>query len=75
MKLIKLNATEATISWVKELSRSEVLENYTVVTAENQLVGRGQMDSVWQSESGKNLTFSVFVGFENLKVENQFYLS
>jgi BirA family biotin operon repressor/biotin-[acetyl-CoA-carboxylase] ligase len=75
MNLIKLNATESTNTFLKELRRSEALQNFTVVRAENQLVGRGQMDASWHSESGKNLTFSVFVKFKALDLKNQFYLS
>lgn len=75
MNLIKLNATESTNSFLKELGRSEVLQNFTVVTTKNQLNGRGQMNAVWVSESGKNLTFSMFVSLKDLDLKNQFYLS
>ena len=51
------------------------VENYSVVVAEHQNVGRGQMGTVWESEYGKNLTFSVLVRFEDFKIEHQFYLS
>jgi BirA family biotin operon repressor/biotin-[acetyl-CoA-carboxylase] ligase len=37
------------------------LENFTIVTTENQTNGKGQMGSVWDSEVGKNLTMSVFI--------------
>lgn len=75
MNLIKLNAIDSTNSFLKELSRDKVLENITVVTTKNQLKGRGQMNSVWESESGKNLTFSVFVKPVSLDLKDQFYLS
>ena len=75
MHVIKLNATESTNSFLKDLSRSEVLQNFTVVTTKNQLNGRGQMNAVWVSESGKNLTFSMFVSLNDLDLKNNFYLS
>ena len=75
MNLIKLNATESTNSFLKELSKSEVLQNFTVVTSEKQLSGRGQMNAVWQSDYGKNLTFSIFVRFKDLDLKYRFYLS
>lgn len=61
MRLIKLNATSSTNDFLKELSNSQMLENFTVVSAEMQTAGRGQMGAKWQSESGKNLMMSVLV--------------
>lgn len=61
MKLIKLDAIDSTNDFLKGLSTSQELENYTVVTAENQTKGRGQMGAVWNSEKSKNLIMSVFV--------------
>jgi len=51
------------------------LENYSVVVAEHQNAGRGQMGTVWESEYGKNLTFSLLVRVEEFKIKHQFYLS
>ncbi len=61
MKLIKLDAIDSTNDFLKALSASQELENFTVVTAENQTKGRGQMGAVWNSEKSKNLIMSVFV--------------
>ncbi len=61
MQIIKLNATDSTNDFLKQLSTSQKLENFTVVSTENQIKGRGQMGSTWTSEPGKNLTFSVFL--------------
>lgn len=60
MKLIKLNATDSTNDFLKQLAASQTLENFTVVSTSQQRKGRGQMGSEWISEAGKNLTFSVF---------------
>ena len=59
MKLIKLNAIDSTNTFLKQLATSEVVENFTVVSAEHQTKGKGQRGSEWLIESGKNLTFSV----------------
>ena len=59
MKLIKLNAIDSTNTFLKQLATSEVVENFTVVSAEHQTNGKGQRGSEWLIESGKNLTFSV----------------
>lgn len=61
MNIIKLNATASTNTFLKELAIGTNLENLTVVTTQNQFQGKGQRGNGWQSEEGKNLTFSVFV--------------
>jgi BirA family transcriptional regulator, biotin operon repressor / biotin---[acetyl-CoA-carboxylase] ligase len=61
MKLIKLDAIDSTNEFLKGLSNKEDLENFTVVTAENQTKGKGQMGAIWNSEVGKNLIMSVLV--------------
>ena len=61
MILIKLDAIDSTNDFLKRLSGEHALENFTVVTAENQTNGKGQMGAKWDSETGKNLIFSVLV--------------
>lgn len=73
MKLIKLDAIDSTNDFLKALASKEELDNFTVVTAENQTKGKGQMGSKWQSESGKNLIMSALVKdflFNNEEVFN-----
>lgn len=59
--LVKLGATTSTNDFLKELSQNPATENFTVVTAESQSAGRGQMGATWVSEEGKNLMMSVLV--------------
>lgn len=61
MTLIKLGAIGSTNDYLKELSGRQVVENFTTVTAENQMKGRGQMGSHWNSETGKNLIMSILI--------------
>lgn len=61
MRLIKLDAIDSTNTFLKGLSNNKSIENFTVVTAESQSMGKGQMGSVWLSEAGKNLIMSVLV--------------
>lgn len=61
MKLIKLNAIDSTNEFLKGLANEQNVSNFTVVTAENQLKGKGQMGSKWNSEIGKNLIMSILV--------------
>jgi BirA family biotin operon repressor/biotin-[acetyl-CoA-carboxylase] ligase len=73
MKLIKLDAIDSTNEFLKGLSNRQEVQNFTVVTAETQLKGKGQMGSKWDSESGKNLIMSVLVKdflFDNEAVFN-----
>ena len=72
MKVIKLDAIDSTNEFLKGLSSKQKLENFTVITAENQTKGKGQMGSVWSSEVGKNLIMSVFVK-DSLLVINQIF--
>jgi BirA family biotin operon repressor/biotin-[acetyl-CoA-carboxylase] ligase len=61
MNIIKLSAINSTNDYLKKLLNTQHVENYTVVVAEHQTAGRGQMGSEWQAEGGKNLTFSVLI--------------
>jgi len=75
LKIIKLNATNSTNSFLKELGRDTALENFTIVVASEQKKGRGQQDSQWVSEPFKNLTFSVFTNEFVLEIRHQKYLN
>lgn len=61
MNVIKLNATPSTNDFLKNLYSTQSVENFTVVVTENQTNGKGQRGNVWETESGKNLTFSVLI--------------
>ena len=59
MKIIKLDAIDSTNDFLKNLSNQNETQNFTIVTAETQTKGKGQMGSKWISESGKNLIVSI----------------
>ncbi len=75
MKLIKLNAIDSTNSFLKELCRDYVLENFTVVVADEQTNGRGQQSKTWESEPFKNLTASIFATELHLDIIDVKYLN
>ena len=75
MLLIKLDATDSTNAYLKDLLVAENPPDGTVVQAIWQQKGRGQFGRTWLSEPGKNLTFSILKKFEQLKVSDQFLLS
>ena len=75
MQIIKLNATDSTNLYLKELMNIKSLEDYTVVVAEKQTLGRGQMGTRWESKPYKNLTFSILRKIDSQKVTNPFILN
>ncbi|GAB4161892.1 MAG: biotin--[acetyl-CoA-carboxylase] ligase [Winogradskyella sp.] len=75
MYIIKLDAIDSTNSYLKALASVNLPRDFTVVVANHQTKGRGQMGTTWQTEDGKNLTASVFKALTALEVERQFYIS
>ncbi len=75
MNIIKLNAIDSTNSYLKQLVRETQLQDETVVVAEKQYSGRGQMGNGWVSKEGQSLTFSVFKTYNSLDVAKQFVIS
>ena len=75
MPIIKLNATDSTNSYLRRLSTNEAVDDATVVVADYQTNGRGQMGTVWSSESYKNLTFSILKDVSWLDVDQNFFIS
>ena len=75
MYLFKLDATDSTNSYLREMSKNKSLGKWTVATAEYQSKGRGQKDAVWESERGKNLICSLLVKLEDFKAEDQFMIN
>lgn len=74
-KIIKLDAINSTNAYLKELLTKEEINQTVVAVAHTQLNGKGQMGTVWSSEPGKNLTFSVLYDISFLKNVQQFYVS
>jgi BirA family biotin operon repressor/biotin-[acetyl-CoA-carboxylase] ligase len=75
MQIIKLDATESTNTYLKELAAKKELPDFTVVMTTNQTLGRGQLYSTWESEEGKNLAFSILKNYNNLSIDQGFLIS
>ena len=75
MQIIKLNATDSTNNYLKQLLTDTALEDFCVVATNHQTKGKGQMGSEWISEKGKNLTFSILKTKLPLELHRQFLLS
>jgi BirA family biotin operon repressor/biotin-[acetyl-CoA-carboxylase] ligase len=61
MKLVKVDATSSTNSYLKDYVRLNSIKVPCCLAADNQISGRGQRGTTWQSQAGKNLTFSVYL--------------
>jgi BirA family biotin operon repressor/biotin-[acetyl-CoA-carboxylase] ligase len=75
MNLIKLDAIDSTNDFLKDLSRKQIVENFTAVVANSQTKGKGQMGSSWNSEQGKNLTLSILIKDVLNDVDQIFHLN
>jgi BirA family transcriptional regulator, biotin operon repressor / biotin---[acetyl-CoA-carboxylase] ligase len=75
MNVIKLDAIDSTNDFLKELSKKQVVENFTVVVAKTQTKGKGQMGSSWDSESGKNLIMSILIKDILRNIDEIFHLN
>lgn len=75
MQIIKLDATESTNTYLKELVVKKELSDFTVVTTQNQTLGRGQLNAKWESEEGKNIAISILKNNFNLSIDQVFLIS
>ena len=75
MHIIKLNATDSTNTYLKKRRLSETLTDWTTIVAHEQQKGRGQSQNVWESEPGKNLTFSVLKNFKSFHIDKRFLIN
>ncbi len=74
VKVIRLDSVDSTNTYLMGYKPEEG-ELATVVTAREQTAGRGQGSNHWESEPGKNLTFSILVHPTMVPVARQFLLS
>lgn len=75
MHIIKLNAIDSTNSYLRQLSVTEAVEDFTVAVANYQTKGRGQMGTEWSSQTSKNLMVSVFKDVSHLYLEFHYFIS
>jgi birA, biotin-[acetyl-CoA-carboxylase] ligase region len=70
---LKIETCPSTNAYLMEWAEKELLPEGTVVVTNNQTAGKGQRNNVWESQSGKNLTFSVLL-YPRFLPLNQFFL-
>ena len=74
-RFIHLPETESTNKALKTISETEELPSGSIVIADFQTAGRGQRGNSWESEAGKNLTFSILLRPAEVKANMPFVIS
>ena len=73
--IIRLDNVDSTNAYALRRLRQQTLAEGTVILAGFQSAGRGQAGNIWQSDAGKNLTFSFVLYPFFLPASQQFHLS
>ena len=74
-RILRVAETTSTNSLLRELVIKESLLEGSVVVADFQTAGRGQIGNVWESEAGKNLMFSTVLYPTCIPANRQFLIS
>ncbi len=75
MRIVKVNATASTNSYLREFCRSMHIRDDILLWTDHQFSGSGQRGTTWESEPFKNLTFSVSKRAHLLPIDMQFYIT
>jgi BirA family biotin operon repressor/biotin-[acetyl-CoA-carboxylase] ligase len=73
--IVRLQVVDSTNNYANNQIRSYDVADGTVFLAYEQTTGRGQTGNFWESEPGKNLTFSIVLYPHFLEIRRQFMLS
>ena len=73
--LEEVKETTSTNDYLANLCRESKAKEFYTVVAKSQTNGKGQRGNSWESESGKNLTFSIVLYPTALEANKQFILS
>lgn len=73
--IIHLKETDSTNNYLKNILLEQKLEEGTTVSTDFQTAGKGQRGNSWESEIGKNLSFSIVLYPEMIKANEQFIIS
>ena len=74
METLKFDHLESTNIHAKALIQEGKAKDGQVIYAMEQTAGRGQTTNVWESEPGKNLTFSLIIQPKNIEPNQQFII-
>jgi BirA family biotin operon repressor/biotin-[acetyl-CoA-carboxylase] ligase len=73
--IIKLDSVDSTNKWAKEAFAAKKILRNTVILAETQTDGRGQLQTKWHDQKGCNLLFTLVVEPKRLPVNQFFFLN
>ena len=74
-EIIRFDEIDSTNSYLKQLTREQLVAEGTVVIAEFQSGGRGQQGNSWFSTKGDNLLFSLLIRPQHLLASEMFIIS
>ena len=74
-KVNKIDAIKSTNDFLKELYLKKKISDRFLLIANDQFKGRGQRNSTWLSEAGKNITLSIYKEFKEMEVTNPFIIN
>lgn len=74
-RVIRVDETRSTNNYLRELLAKEALPEGSLVIADFQTAGKGQVGNSWESEAGKNLMFSLLLYPDFLPANRQFLIS
>ena len=72
-KIVHIDETDSTNRWLQKCSAAD--DANMVVWADYQTAGRGCGTNTWESERGKNLTFSMLIHPKEVAATQQFHIS
>lgn len=75
-EIVHIDETDSTNGWLRRYIRENPCRSDAiVVVAEFQTAGRGCGTNTWESERGKNLTFSLLIHPKDIPARQQFHIS
>lgn len=74
-RVIRLEEIGSTNNYLKQLLKEGELAEGSIVIADYQSQGRGQMGNGWSSEKGQNLLFSLLIYPDKVQANEQFIIS
>lgn len=70
-KIIHLDVVDSTNNYIANLVKEGKISHGTVIMADEQTNGRGQRGTIWQTQPGMNLIFSLFVEYSDFSIDQQ----
>lgn len=74
-KIIEIKSVKSTNTYASEILKTKNIDEGTIIFSPNQSAGRGLGQNSWESEEGKNLTFSIVLFPDFLPIDKQYLLS